>query len=88
MDESVILEMKNIDSENENILLKPFTPQTKDQLLERIDLSLVQTDAGKCIDVDEVTDDMQEELLSDALTGVLKNDYDDRVIRDERIERI
>ena len=62
--------------------LKLFTSQTEKQLLERIDLSLVQTDAGKCIDVDEVTDDMQEELLSDSLTGVLKNDYDDRVIRD------
>ena len=84
----MIIETKNIDSENVKSSLKPFTSQTEKQLLERIDLSLVQTDAGKCIDVDEVTDDMQEELLSDSLTGVLKNDYDDRVIRDERIERI
>ena len=84
----MIIETKNIDSENVKSSLKPFTSQTEKQLLERIDLSLVQTDAGKCIDVDEVTDDMQEELLCDSLTGVLKNDYDDRVIRDERIERI
>lgn len=78
----MIIETKNIDSENVKSSLKLFTSQTEKQLLERIDLSLVQTDAGKCIDVDEVTDDMQEELLSDSLTGVLKNDYDDRVIRD------
>ena len=84
----MIIETKNIDSENVKSSLKPFTSQTEKQLLERIDLSLVQTDAEKCIDVDEVTDDMQEELLSDSLTGVLKNDYDDRVIRDERIKRI
>ena len=84
----MIIETKNIDSENVKSSLKPFTSQTEKQLLERIDLSLVQTDAEKCIDVDEVTDDMQEELLSDSLTGVLKNDYDDRVIRDERIARI
>ncbi len=84
----MIIETKNIDSENVKSSLKPFTSQTEKQLLERIDLSLVQADAGKCIDVDEVTDDMQEELLSDSLTGVLKNDYDDRAIRDEMIERI
>ena len=55
----MIIETKNIDSENVKSSLKPFTSQTEKQLLERIDLSLVQTDAEKCIDVDEVSDDME-----------------------------
>jgi hypothetical protein len=84
----VSLETNNKDSKNGKSSLKPFMPQTEDQLLERIDRSLAQTDAGMYIDTDEVSDEMLGELLSDSLIGVLKNDYDDRVIRDERIERI
>ena len=34
--------------------LKPFMPQTEEQLLERIDRSLAQADAGMCINADEV----------------------------------
>ena len=84
----MILETNNKDIENAKSSLKPFTPQTEKQLPESIDRSLAQTDAGMCIDADEATDEMLEELSSDSLTGVLKNDYDDRAIRDEMIERI
>ena len=84
----MIIETKNIDSKNVKSSLKPFMPQTGDQLLERIDKSLSQADAGMCIDANAVSDEMMEELLSDSLIGVLKHDYDDRAIRDERIERI
>jgi hypothetical protein len=48
---------------------------------------LAQADAGMCID-EEASDEMLDEFVSDSLIGVLKNDYNDRVIRDERIERI
>ncbi|MBP0961837.1 MAG: hypothetical protein J5864_06800 [Oscillospiraceae bacterium] len=42
--------------------LKPFMPQTEEQLLERIDRSLAQADAGMCIDADEVIDEFENKL--------------------------
>ncbi len=37
---------------NKNQSLKPFMSQPEEQLLERIDRSLAQADAGMCIDAD------------------------------------
>ena len=38
-----------------------FMPQTEEQLLERIERSLAQADAGMCIDADEVIDELLAE---------------------------
>ncbi|MBQ4514190.1 MAG: hypothetical protein II969_14440 [Anaerolineaceae bacterium] len=49
----------NRNHEKENIdTIVPFQPQTESQLLERIDRSLKQVDAGLCEDLDDVIAEM------------------------------
>ena len=52
---------RELDINNNIQSLKPFLPQTEDQLLKRIDRSVAQADAGMCIDADEVIDEMLAE---------------------------
>ena len=52
---------RELDINNNIQSLKPFLPQTEDQLLKRIDRSLAQADVGMCIDADEVIDEMLAE---------------------------